>query len=331
MVPSGEKLRERLDSLEALAASAVQIPAGEATFVAGTASKETTTPSSTSLSTAAQTPPQSLPVLDSSDATFPSSSAATSAEQQHLFPQLDGHLSDFSTWDSTRVVNPSLLTFNTSNDAIAVGPHSSGEVAVHGSQPSAVALNPYANNLRVEAICFTAALYTLGMHVGITEEMICADQSLSPFFWPSAESADDMAKASLMCTVRTTFKTIKPDLRPIAEQVTVSHHPYIDVLPFPTLRKNLIANQAQVDEDGFFHDMLSGLVCWGGAGVGKRDRDESTGYASTGTPWDVRSWEAEIWFLKKYWTLLGGEDGELVRQTEWWRSIRGDETMDVHA
>ena len=167
------------------------------------------------------------------------------------------------------------------------------------------------------------------MHVGITEEMICAEKSLSPFFWPTAESADDMVKAYAIHTSQEIFKILKPDLRPSSEQITIRHHPYIDILPFPTLRSNLIAHQEEIDEDEFFHDMLNGLVCWGGAGVGKKDREESTGYASTGTPWDVRSWEARTWFLKKYWNLLGGEDGELVRQSEWWRNIRGDDMLDM--
>ena len=119
------------------------------------------------------------------------------------------------------------------------------------------------------------------------------------------------------------------DLRPNSEQVTVKHHPYIDILPFPTLRKNLIIHQEEIDEDELFQDLLTGLVCWGGAGIGRKDREDSTGYASTGTPWDVRSWEARVWFLQKYWTLLGGEDGELGRQSEWWRGIRGEDTVEV--
>ena len=156
------------------------------------------------------------------------------------------------------------------------------------------------------------------MYVGITEEMICAETSLSPFFWPSAESADDMFEA--ICIVQRMFKTLKPDLRPNSEQINFKHHPYIDILPVPTLRKNLITHQEEIDEDEFFQDIFTGLVCWGGAGIGRKDREDSTGYASTGTPWDVRSWEARVWFLQKYWTLLGGEDGELVRQSEWWRT-----------
>lgn len=80
----------------------------------------------------------------------------------------------------------------------------------------------------------------------------------------------------------------------------------------------------------FFMELMTGLVCWGNAGVGQRDRaEDELGLASTGAPWDVRSWEAKDWFLEKYWNLLGGEVGELVRQTEWWRSIRGEEMLRV--
>ena len=36
----------------------------------------------------------------------------------------------------------------------------------------------------------------------------------------------------------------------------------------------------------------------GRAGIGSKDREDCTEYASTGTLWDVRSWEARVWFLK---------------------------------
>lgn len=189
--------------------------------------------------------------------------------------------------------------------------------------------DPYANALRIETVCTTAALYNLGMHIGITEETLCADESLSPFFRFSAGSTDDVTKSKMIGTVQGIFKTLKPDLRPSSEQITIKHHPFIDILPFPTLRKNFITHLEEIDEDEFSNDILTGLICWGGAGVGKKDRDLSIEYASTGTPWDVRSWEAKMWFLKKYWHLLGGEHGELVRQSDWWRSIRGDDTLEM--
>lgn len=394
----GEKLRERLDHLEALAASALQSRDIEKT-------QATDTGSSADVSTPINIITQSLPALDASNESVSSLSALTPALFQHSTSQSDDSSSAPSIWESTTSVKPSLLDYDKYNDpsnfsvdrlSVAApedsqrvisqsydspltpsnwdittsidpsllyhdkhsdgpGPYSTiaidcgyssplaqigtsdsdpfnhGEVKLLNFGPSVTAANPYTNNLRIETVCNIAALYTLGVHVGLTEEMICAEKSLSPFFRSSVESADDMVKANTICTVQRNFKILKPDLRPGSEQITVDHHPYIDILPFPTLRKNLITHQEEIDEDGFFHDILTGLVCWGGAGIGRKDRQDSTGYASTGTPWDVRSWEARVWFLKKYWTLLGGEDGELVRQSEWWRSMRGDDTLHIES
>ncbi len=189
-----------------------------------------------------------------------------------------------------------------------------------------VAADPYiSNSMRIERVCIAAALYTLMKYVGIGEENFCADDSPSPFYRPSPEFADDAARDRTIGMVQQMFKSLKPDLRPCAEQIAVEHHPYIDILPFPTLRRNLIMHQKEIDEDEFLNDTLTGLVCWGGAGTVKRDPDNVTGHAATGTPWDMRSWEAKVWFLKKYWRLLGEEEGELVRQSEWWRSVRGEE------
>ncbi|RAH50030.1 bZIP transcription factor [Aspergillus brunneoviolaceus CBS 621.78] len=204
-------------------------------------------------------------------------------------------------------------------------PFRSGEIRIVTLEAGAPAADPYANHIRIDPVCTVTALYTLGIQIGVNESMLCADESFSPFYRPSASSANDLVKANMVGTVQRIFKTLKPDLRPNREQIMIEHHPYIDILPFPTLRRNLLLRQADLDEDEFMDDIISGLVCWGGAGMGKRDRQVSVGRHPTGTPWDVRSWEAKVWFLKKYWALLGGEDGELVRQSEWWRGLRGED------
>jgi hypothetical protein len=257
--------------------------------------------------------------------------------------------SELSVWDSKTCIDPSFLIPAKDKGALSQyctvtvdcgcsaahshvlsrnpGAFVRGEFKILTFWPRATGADPYANNLRLEAICTLAAMSALGTYIGITQEVLCAEESLSPFFRPGAASAD--RADNTVRTVQRIFETLKPDLRPGREQITVEHHPFIDILPFPTLRRNLITNQKKFDEDEFCEDILAGLVCWGGAGVGQKDREASTGYASSGTPWDVRSWEARAWFVKKHWGLLGGEDGELVRQSEWWRGIRGEESLDV--
>lgn len=257
--------------------------------------------------------------------------------------------SELSSWDSNTCIDPAFLIREKVNSAIqqdcaitvdcgCSSAHSHvlsrnptalqrGEFKILTFAGRSAGADPYANNLRLDTVCTLAAVAALGTYIGISQDILCAEEALSPFFRSGAASADGADTA--VRTVQRIFRTLKPDLRPSREQIVLEHHPYIDVLPFPTLRKNLIFNQRGLDDDEFFEDMLAGLVCWGGAGLGRKDRDESTGRASTGMPWDFRSWEAKGWFVKKYWGLLGGEDGELVRQSEWWRGIRGEEALDV--
>lgn len=222
--------------------------------------------------------------------------------------------------------------------------------------------DPWASNIRVEMICNISAMWTNCLHVGISDPVFCDDDSISFFYrapplrsssssinmiqnsdnhhlipttsytYNNDADSDKQAEEARVRTVQSIFKTLKPDLRPIKEQITHIHHPVIDCLPFPTLRRNILLSLANntFDEDEMCEDLLVGLICWGRAGggaVSRRDLNTSTGKApaNSGTPWDSRSWQAKPWFLRKYWVLLGGEEGELARQSEWWRNVRGEE------
>jgi len=101
------------------------------------------------------------------------------------------------------------------------------------------------------------------------------------------------------------------------------HHPYIDVLPFPTFRERLIklacAGEPMIDEDELCKDLENdGLICWGSSLGG------GSAAMGSGAPWDLRSWEAQDWFMKKWWILIGGAEGEIYKQTQWWCEMRGE-------
>ncbi|KAM3431825.1 hypothetical protein MY4824_006927 [Beauveria thailandica] len=183
-----------------------------------------------------------------------------------------------------------------------------------------------AHSLRVERICIVEAMASLCLHIGMTKDMLCVDKATSPFFRPTGEITNGTKADAVVKTVQTIFKSLKPDMRPIREQITCQHAAFIDVLPFPTLRRNVINSGEAIDLTELYHDLIDGLVCWGGTADQRSAADSATGDASTGTPWESRSWEARKWFLRKYFTLLGGDEGELVRQSEWWRNVRGDDT-----
>ena len=280
--------------------------------------------------------PSTLAISDTikhlSSSETPLSAQGASGHLSHLHPSIGGNNRSNDSLDEFYLTTT--VECNCPNPHIQVQTRdcvsfNSVEVRILRVGPISPPPDPYTNHLRLETICTLTAMDSLRMHVGMTEGMMCEDEGPSPFYRPIRASADDTTKQDMICTVQRIFKTLKPDLRPSSEQITVDHPPYIDVLPFRTLRKNLILRQQEVDEDEFLRDAVTGLVCWGGAGLSRKDRDASTGYVSNGTPWDNRSWEAKAWFLKKYWSLLGGEEGELVQQSEWWRNIRGEAPLII--
>lgn len=137
--------------------------------------------------------------------------------------------------------------------------------------------------------------------------------------------------------------TIPPHLRPTLPQILYPHHPYLDLLPFSSLRARAISLGATTPPMYDFlelkHDVMrDGLICWrtresgasGGGGVTHggpgdgRYRGIGTGGTGNGEPWDMRNWEVAAWFAEKWRMLVGGEDEEPWKQSRWWRKMRGE-------
>lgn len=150
--------------------------------------------------------------------------------------------------------------------------------------------------------------------------MFCHQSAQSNFYRPHI--TDSPYADTMMLAVQRSFDGLKPDLRPTSAQIVQSHHPVIDVYPFPTLRRRLIEGLAQspplISEVEFWEDVKAdAIVCWGNA---------SADLGGGGVPWDARSWEAKEWFLNKYHGILGDEEDELWQASRWWREMRGEYT-----
>jgi Domain of unknown function (DUF3425) len=189
-----------------------------------------------------------------------------------------------------------------------------------GSYKAPTVADPYANTLRLHQTTVCWAFYQNVLHIGL-DETVCADDAVSPFYRP--EAARCAENDALLQSVQSTFACIKRDLRPTRIQITTPHPGYVDVLPFPSVRSRIIellANDPPLfDEDEFWRDIeAGGLMCWGSIAVRRGTRS-----TAGGAPWDSRSWEAKTWFLAKWSFIVGGEDGELGRASEWWREMRG--------
>lgn len=101
-----------------------------------------------------------------------------------------------------------------------------------------------------------------------------------------------------------------PALTPTALQACKPHLPFIDFLPFPQFRDNLLRAGDVIDSYEFWDDMVSGkLKVWGK------------------TPWDRRGWEMQEEFATK-WSWLVADD--ILEETNFWRVSRGEEPLLPH-
>lgn len=139
--------------------------------------------------------------------------------------------------------------------------------------------------------------------------LIC--EMLSPF------GLNDRASATLR------MDTVPATLLPVDGQLKKAHHPWMDLLPLPTLRRNFFdawnsytPDKAYALEDQLFRDIIES---------GSYQR-EWVGLAVWGDPWDPRSWEMSVPFAQKWaWLLYGCPD--LVVSTNHWRSLRGEKPV----
>jgi Domain of unknown function (DUF3425) len=139
--------------------------------------------------------------------------------------------------------------------------------------------------------------------LGFPAEDRMEDDALSPF--PRSQS-----------TGITTF-LLPPSLCPTMLQCRVSHHPWIDLLPIPRMRDNLLLAGDSYDDlelcadlIGFYNSATTrtGLIVW---------RE----------PWDPEGWEVTPSFLRRWgWTIIGC--GELRKSTNYWRSQRFEPPMN---
>lgn len=137
------------------------------------------------------------------------------------------------------------------------------------------------------------------------------------------------------------------DLAPTWLQSSVLHSDWIDLIPFPRMRDNLIKWEACYDHAELVHDLIGTAIDLSNfsrrqtsaptsAGIQRVDeshiRDEDVldrtrhGLILWGEPHSTANWEVTWGFLRKWaWTLDGCD--ELIAVTNGWRSSRGEEPL----
>lgn len=155
-------------------------------------------------------------------------------------------------------------------------------------------------------------------------QLMFSDDGGSPFnkHWADDAMSAGSRRQLLLSQIRSQFAATPKDLQPVDEQITMAHHIYLDVFPFPRFRQRALQALAQdpplFDEDELCVDITreNGMVNWGSLGNGQG--------MEACRPWDMRSWEPQPWFLRKYWFLVGGWEDDMWKASRWWHAVRNE-------
>ncbi|CZR51863.1 uncharacterized protein PAC_01740 [Phialocephala subalpina] len=178
--------------------------------------------------------------------------------------------------------------------------------------------DPYKNTLTLIPTSSLQAYLSNAMALKLPISGLKNEAFQSPFYQPEAYASGNMA------ALEVAWNELPKALRPTPAQITQPHHPWMDMIPFPTIRERALTlsslDPPMIDIYDLKNDvfMNSGIFCWRVGGSG-----------GSGQPWDMRSWEAEPWFLQKWWILVGGETGGVWEQTQWWRGMRGKPKVEM--
>ncbi|CAG9948968.1 unnamed protein product [Clonostachys rosea f. rosea IK726] len=170
--------------------------------------------------------------------------------------------------------------------------------------------------------------------------------TLSEHFPPGSNTAVNIMKGLPgQATVIPSSPDIPTSLVPTRQQMRVPHATWMDFIPFPQMRDKLIRHNDEFDHRQFIRDMVGDLldelyflrpsVKTSPPGThnitiqdGLDDQITATrnGLIIWGDPHIQDSWEATPGFFKRWgWVLQGC--GEIVKSTNYWRSLRSEEPI----
>ncbi|KAK7408869.1 hypothetical protein QQX98_008930 [Neonectria punicea] len=111
---------------------------------------------------------------------------------------------------------------------------------------------------------------------------------------PRVDMLLSLAQFASECADTAAYNSLPTSLRPTHLQLTVSHHPWIDILPWPEIRDNLLRHDEEsYDNKELCRDLRGFQAVTFGCG----------GMIAWGDPWDSQRWEVTEAFAAK-WSRL---------------------------
>jgi hypothetical protein len=185
----------------------------------------------------------------------------------------------------------------------------------------------YMNMLQFSpATIFTSCL-TNAVSLGLDPSVIanCGVEHISPFYQPNLSITLDhatliQAGSNILSTFNNT--SIPVHLRPTMAQILIPHHTSLDLIPLPFLRERAIMLSAAMPHVFNNWELKLDIYERGGLTIWRLKHEKGESVRDTYPPWDMKSWEAAPWFLKKWCMLMGREYDKMHNQSIGWQVVR---------
>ncbi|VUC36375.1 unnamed protein product [Clonostachys rosea] len=164
---------------------------------------------------------------------------------------------------------------------------------------------------------------------------------------PQLVTIDDAhpSRATLVLTAHDEANNLPVSVRPTPLQSSKDHATWIDIIPFPTMRDNLIRYDSEYDQVEFGNDLVGDLVDFAGVYQLQRPKQQRTpgnksslpndgacgagartGLIVWGEPHCPENWEVTPGFMQKWsWALAGCQP--LLDSSNRWRALRGEDPL----
>ncbi|RBR20859.1 hypothetical protein FVER53590_29253 [Fusarium verticillioides] len=184
----------------------------------------------------------------------------------------------------------------------------------------------YMNMLQFSPAAIFTSCLTNALSLGLDPSAIanCSVEHISPFYQPNLSSTLDhaalvQAGSSILSTFNNT--SIPIHLRPTMAQILIPHHTSLDLIPIPFLRERAIMLSAAMPHAFNNWELKLDIYERGGLTIWRLKGERDSG-RNTYPPWDMKSWEAAPWFLKKWCVLMGREYDKMNEQSIGWQVVR---------
>ncbi|RBQ78719.1 hypothetical protein FVER14953_21437 [Fusarium verticillioides] len=184
----------------------------------------------------------------------------------------------------------------------------------------------YMNMLQFSPAAIFTSCLTNALALGLDPSVIanCSVEHISPFYQPNLSSTLNhaalvQAGSSILSTFNNT--SIPIHLRPTMAQILIPHHTSLDLIPIPFLRERAIMLSAAMPHAFNNWELKLDIYERGGLTIWRLKGERDSG-RNTYPPWDMKSWEAAPWFLKKWCVLMGREYDKMNEQSIGWQVVR---------